>query len=71
MLVFSMTDNMGFGHERRRALNLDVLNGQRTFRDAFREMLDSVSERHTFQECQETLKKSQFLYNEYECPDLK
>lgn len=53
-----MTDNLGFGRDKRRALNLAILNGQTTFRDGFREMLDSVSERHSFQECQETLKKS-------------
>lgn len=38
-----MTDNLGFGPELRRKGNQDVLHGRRHFRDAFREMLDSIS----------------------------
>ena len=54
-----MTDNLGFGREKRRALNVDILNGTTTFRDAFRDMLKSVSDSgKTFQECQEILGKS-------------
>lgn len=56
-----MTDNLGFGREKRRALNKDILHNRTTFRDAFREMLASVSENKTFEECQEILKKSMCL----------
>jgi len=52
-----MTDNLGFGKEKRRQGNLDILSGKVTFRDAFREMLESVAEKHTFEECKEVLKK--------------
>lgn len=54
-----MTDNLGFGKEKRRGGNLDVLAGRSTFRDSFREMLESVSANgHTFEECKELLKKN-------------
>lgn len=38
-----MTDNLGFGPAQRKKDNADVLYGRRHFRDAFREMLDSVN----------------------------
>lgn len=38
-----MTDNLGFGVELRRQGNKDVLHNGRPFRDAFQEMLDSVT----------------------------
>ncbi|KAI0802138.1 HAD-like domain-containing protein [Xylaria sp. FL0064] len=38
-----MTDNLGFGVELRRKGNKDVLHNGRPFRDAFQEMLDSVT----------------------------
>lgn len=38
-----MTDNIGFGADLRKAGNKDVLFGQRDFRDAFQEMMDSIS----------------------------
>ncbi|KAJ2894619.1 phosphoserine phosphatase [Zalerion maritima] len=44
-----LTDNYGFGHPRRRALNLEVLSGAKQFRDCFWEMLESVS--MPFSEC--------------------
>ncbi|PFH45295.1 hypothetical protein AMATHDRAFT_161051 [Amanita thiersii Skay4041] len=54
-----MTDNLGYGRDKRREGNLNVLAGKSTFRDAFREMLDSVvANRHTFEECKEFLKKN-------------
>ncbi|KAI0823489.1 HAD-like domain-containing protein [Trametes gibbosa] len=54
-----LTDTLGFGPEKRRQGNLDVLTGNNTFRDAFREMLESVSANgHTFEECKEVLKKN-------------
>ncbi|KAI9511028.1 HAD-like domain-containing protein [Russula earlei] len=54
-----MTDFLGYGKEKRRAGNLDILSGRVTFRDAFREMLESVSQNgHTFEECQKVLKEN-------------
>jgi 2,3-diketo-5-methylthio-1-phosphopentane phosphatase len=54
-----MTDNLGYGKEKRRAGNLEILSGRVTFRDAFREMLESVSANgHSFEECQEVLKNN-------------
>ncbi|KAF4221700.1 hypothetical protein CNMCM8980_008643 [Aspergillus fumigatiaffinis] len=44
-----LVDNFGFGAEKRRMLELDVLNGTLAFRDAFQAMLDSV--RMPFNEC--------------------
>lgn len=52
-----MTDNLGFGLQKRREGNLAILSGKTTFRDAFREMLSSVvANGHTFEECKEVLK---------------
>jgi len=52
-----MTDNLGFGLQKRREGNLDILSGRATFRDAFREMLQSVvANGHSFEECKEILK---------------
>lgn len=51
-----MTDNLGFGKERRRQLNLDVLYGRMDFRDSFLQMLDSVTT--PFNECIEILLKN-------------
>ncbi|TBU27991.1 HAD-like domain-containing protein [Dichomitus squalens] len=54
-----MTDELGFGPEKRRQGNLDILSGKVTFRDAFREMLESVSGNgHSFDFCKEELKKN-------------
>ncbi|KAI0330766.1 hypothetical protein GY45DRAFT_1277293 [Cubamyces sp. BRFM 1775] len=54
-----MTDNLGFGPEKRRQGNLDILSGKTTFRDAFREMLESVvANGHSFEECKEVLKQN-------------
>ncbi|BGP15996.1 hypothetical protein JCM10213_005454 [Rhodosporidiobolus nylandii] len=36
------TDELGFGVDRRRALNVEILEQRMTFRDAFAEMLNSV-----------------------------
>lgn len=38
-----MTDTLGFGADRRLALGEKVLNGHVSFRDAFAEMLDSIT----------------------------
>ncbi|KAL1973239.1 hypothetical protein VTN31DRAFT_5874 [Thermomyces dupontii] len=54
-----LTDNLGFGHEKRRALNKAVLDGTMSFRDSFREMLESV--KPGFGECIEILKKNMQL----------
>jgi len=51
-----LTDHLGFGVQKRRAMNLEVLSGRMTFRDAFKEMLDSI---HVpLEECKEVLKKN-------------
>jgi 2-hydroxy-3-keto-5-methylthiopentenyl-1-phosphate phosphatase len=36
-----MTDNYGFGYEKRKQGNMDMLNGTETFRDSFRNMINS------------------------------
>ncbi|GAB1519400.1 hypothetical protein RhiTH_002466 [Rhizoctonia solani] len=51
-----LTDNVGFGYDKRRASNKEVLLGNITFRDSFREMLESVH--MPFDECKELLKKN-------------
>jgi 2,3-diketo-5-methylthio-1-phosphopentane phosphatase len=38
-----MTDNIGYGQEKRRAGNIACLNNEITFRDSFRDMMDSVT----------------------------
>lgn len=48
-----MTDNLGYGVELRRQGNRDVLEDKKTFRQAFQEMLDSVTV--PFDECVATL----------------
>jgi 2,3-diketo-5-methylthio-1-phosphopentane phosphatase len=48
-----MTDNLGFGAEKRKGLGADVLHGRRTFRDIFREELDSV--KTPYDQCIKTL----------------
>lgn len=50
-----LTDNYGFGNQRRRELNIETLEGKATFRDAFREMLASIP--LSFEECTEILKR--------------
>ncbi|KOS23194.1 putative phosphatase [Escovopsis weberi] len=44
-----MTDTIGYGPERRRQGNADVLQGRMHFRDSFREMMDSIAT--PFDEC--------------------
>lgn len=51
-----LTDNVGYGHEKRRAGNIEILEHRVTFRDAFREMLESVAVNKPFQECIELLR---------------
>ncbi|CAK5268906.1 unnamed protein product [Mycena citricolor] len=54
-----MTDNLGFGKDRRRQGNLDVLAGKQTFRDGFREMLQSiVANGWDFDACKDVLRKN-------------
>ncbi|KAH9911934.1 HAD-like domain-containing protein [Epithele typhae] len=54
-----MTDELGYGPQKRRQGNLDILAGKVTFRDAFREMLESISGNgHNFEFCKEELKKN-------------
>ncbi|CRG92318.1 hypothetical protein PISL3812_09375 [Talaromyces islandicus] len=54
-----LTDNLGFGYEKRRALNRDVLSGRATFREVFRDMLESV--KPGFAECIDILKSKMRL----------
>ncbi|KAJ9623270.1 hypothetical protein H2203_006210 [Taxawa tesnikishii (nom. ined.)] len=51
-----MTDNIGFGYEKRRQGNKDVLEGKENFRDSFRKMMDSV--KRPFPDCVEYLKEN-------------
>ncbi|KWU46138.1 hypothetical protein RHOSPDRAFT_15442 [Rhodotorula sp. JG-1b] len=52
------TDDLGFGVDRRRELNVDILNHNKTFRDAFAEMLESVSKNgHSFEDVRQYLVK--------------
>ncbi|KAI0338033.1 hypothetical protein BDW22DRAFT_1363392 [Trametopsis cervina] len=54
-----MTDHLGYGSEKRRQGNLEILAGRETFRDEFRRMLQSVAGNgHTFEECKEVLKNN-------------
>ncbi|KAG9240982.1 HAD-like domain-containing protein [Calycina marina] len=48
-----MTDNLGYGKEKRVAGNQDVLHGRSSFRDAFSDMMDSIS--LPFDKCIQTL----------------
>lgn len=50
-----LTDNLGLGPERRRWLNIQILDGNWTFRDAFKSMLDSIDT--SFDECVEMIKR--------------
>ncbi|TKA66655.1 hypothetical protein B0A55_08052 [Friedmanniomyces simplex] len=61
-----MTDNIGFGGEKRRQGNKDVLDGKDTFRDSFRKMMDSVTK--PYPECIDYLVENIKLdpyFNEY------
>ncbi|KIO26082.1 hypothetical protein M407DRAFT_53317, partial [Tulasnella calospora MUT 4182] len=57
-----LTDNLGFGFEKRRfasssrSLNLEILAGRMSFRDAFREELESVN--LPFDDCIKLLKQN-------------
>jgi 2,3-diketo-5-methylthio-1-phosphopentane phosphatase len=48
-----MTDNLGYGAEKRKLGNADTLYGRVNFRDSFREMLDSITT--PFNECVDIL----------------
>ncbi|CAD0084802.1 unnamed protein product, partial [Aureobasidium vineae] len=41
-IILYITDNVGFGYEKRREGNMNVLNGTESFRDSFKRMMDSV-----------------------------
>ncbi|KAF2240166.1 hypothetical protein EV356DRAFT_438563 [Viridothelium virens] len=38
-----MTDNIGYGYEKRRQGNIDTLEGKISFRDSFKDMMESVT----------------------------
>lgn len=52
----AMTDNLGYGYDRRRFLNKEILEGRWSFRDAFADMLESI--KTPFPECVEYLKQN-------------
>jgi len=52
-----MTDNIGFGGELRKQGNKDVLEGKKSFRVSFQEMMDSIDT--PFPECIDYLVKHQ------------
>lgn len=60
-----MTDVLGFGVEKRRQVMGDIAKEKVHFRDGFRQMLESISERHTFQEGQALLKRGVLESNLY------
>jgi len=51
-----LTDTIGFGQALRKQGNADVLNGKRSFRDSFQEMMDSI--KTPYNECIDLLLKS-------------
>ncbi|KAG0642049.1 HAD-like domain-containing protein [Tuber brumale] len=51
-----LTDNLGYGEKKRRDGNIDILENRVKFRDAFKEMLDSVQT--PFDECVDVLVKN-------------
>ncbi|CAZ85730.1 unnamed protein product [Tuber melanosporum] len=51
-----LTDNLGYGEQKRRDGNIDILENRVKFRDAFKEMLDSVPT--PFDECVDILVKN-------------
>ncbi|KAI0692896.1 HAD-like domain-containing protein [Cytidiella melzeri] len=54
-----LTDHLGYGADKRRQGNLEILAGRETFRDEFRRMLKSVAANgHTFEQCKEVLKQN-------------
>ncbi|PYI30186.1 hypothetical protein BP00DRAFT_487578 [Aspergillus indologenus CBS 114.80] len=55
----AMIDNLGYGRDKRREGNLAVLEGTMSFRDSFRDMLDSI--KTPYNECIEYLKKNMKL----------
>ncbi|GAB7343187.1 hypothetical protein MBLNU457_1256t1 [Dothideomycetes sp. NU457] len=61
-----MTDNIGFGQEKRKQGNQDVLHDRKSFRQSFKEMMDSVTQ--PFDQCIELLVKNIKLdphFNDY------
>lgn len=52
------TDNLGFGSDKRRALNVEILNRTKHFRDGFQEMIDSVAAKVSFEEMKDYIVES-------------
>lgn len=50
-----LTDNLGMGVEKRREINMEILNESTTFREGFKRMLDSV--KTPFPECVDILRR--------------
>jgi len=54
-----MTDNLGMGKDARRVISLEILAGRQTFRDGFREELESVTANgHSFEDCKKILREN-------------
>ncbi|GAD97828.1 conserved hypothetical protein [Paecilomyces variotii No. 5] len=54
-----LSDNLGFGVEKRRALNMAVIEGRMPFRDMFQQMLEHIET--PFDQCIDILKKNMKL----------
>lgn len=52
-----MTDVLGFGPDKRREVMGDIAKEKVHFRDGFRQMLESISARHTLEEGKALLKR--------------
>lgn len=57
-----MTDVLGFGKERRKQVMGDIAKEKVHFRDGFRQMLESIAERHTFDDCKEVVRRGEQLH---------
>jgi len=53
-----MTDNLGYGAQKRRQGNVNILSGKVGFRDAFKEMLESVNEKYKFEDAKALVKQN-------------
>lgn len=57
-----MTDVLGFGKEKRKQVMGDIAKEKVHFRDGFREMLESISERHTFDDCKTVVRRGKCTF---------
>lgn len=57
-----MTDVLGFGVEKRKETMGDIAKEKVHFRDGFRLMLESISAKHTFEECKTLVKRGKSAF---------